>query len=439
MIMTDQQRWDTAGVYGNPLNLTPNFDYMAHYGTLLEHAFSCQPVCGPARACLQTGLYASTTGYIGNNAPFPQGTKTLAHYFRDAGYYTGLIGKWHVSDQEIVTEPQRGGYQYWLCHNKLSGKDCTPYKTMVYNTDHEPVHLPGYRADAIMDAALSFISQRRTEEQPFFLNINFIEPHQQTETDEYAPPDIYRTCYTGAWTPPDLASLGGNAHQNLGPYYGCVKRIDECLGRLLDVFKSLDMTDNSILVFTSDHGNHFYTRNYGCKRSLHDSSIRIPMALIGPGFNRRGKIREPITLLDVAPTLLDAANIPVPVELQGRSFLPLVRHEEIPWPEEAFIQISQTELGRAIRTEKWKYGVVASDKDPWLDPSSDTYEEVYLYNLISDPYELHNLAGYPSHAEISNSLRQRLIERMVEAGESAPVIHPAMVKDLPQFRYMKVY
>ncbi|WJH35461.1 sulfatase-like hydrolase/transferase [Paenibacillus sp. CC-CFT747] len=119
VFFTDQQRWDTTGAHGNPMGLTPNFDRMAARGTHLAHSFTCQPVCGPARSALQTGLYPTTTGCYRNKIPLPPNSRTLAHEFRDAGYRTGYIGKWHLAAEEPVSEPRRGGYEYWLAANSL--------------------------------------------------------------------------------------------------------------------------------------------------------------------------------------------------------------------------------------------------------------------------------------------------------------------------------
>ena len=112
VLLTDQQRWDTTGVHGNPLNLTPNFDRMAQRGTHVFHSFTNQPLCGPARSSLQTGLYPTMTGCYRNSIPLPSDSETLAHYFREAGYDTGYIGKWHLADEEPVPAPKRGAYEY---------------------------------------------------------------------------------------------------------------------------------------------------------------------------------------------------------------------------------------------------------------------------------------------------------------------------------------
>ncbi len=204
-----------------------------------------------------------------------------------------------------------------------------------------------------------------------------------------------------------------------------VKRLDEAFGRLLDALKSLGLADNTIVLFTSDHGCHFKTRNAEYKRSCHEASIRVPTALRGPGFDGGGRVRELVSLVDLPPTLLDAAGLPVPPEMQGRSILPLLRGARAAWPEEVFVQISESQTGRAVRTGRWKYSVVAPDADGRRDPGADRYVEEFLYDLQADPHELTNLIGVESHREVAAALRERLIGRRVEAGEREPVIEPA--------------
>jgi len=422
VFFTDQQRWDTTGVHGNPLGLTPNFDRMAWRGTHVANSFTCQPVCGPARSCLQTGLYATQTGVFRNGIALSQSAHTLAHSFREAGYDTGYIGKWHLASQDPVPAEQRGGYEYWLGSNLLEFTS-EPYDTVMYNNDCQPVKLPGYRVDALTDAAIGYIDQH--QERPFELLVSYLEPHFQNHVDDFVAPDGYRERYVERWTPPDLAALGGSTHQHLAGYWGMVKRLDEALGRMLDALKSLDLLENTIVLCTSDHGCHFKTRNSEYKRSCHESSIRVPTALQGPGFDGGGYVRELVSIVDLPPTLLDAASLPVPEQVQGRSILPLLRHEETNWPEEVFIQISEDQVGRSVRTQRWKYSVAARDRDPNRDPNADRYEEEFLYCLETDPYELTNLIGFESHQEVAAVMRQRLLRRMVEAGESAPEIKPA--------------
>ena len=146
VFFTDQQRWDTSGLHGNPLDLMPNFDRMAQRGTHVHRSFTCQPVCGPARSCLQTGLYATRTGCFRNGIPLSPNLKTLAHHFGDAGYATGYIGKWHLysGSTGAVPSENRGGYDYWLASNVLE-MTSDAYQTRLFDNDNQPVDLPGYR------------------------------------------------------------------------------------------------------------------------------------------------------------------------------------------------------------------------------------------------------------------------------------------------------
>jgi arylsulfatase A-like enzyme len=277
--------------------------------------------------------------------------------------------------------------------------------------------------DAMTDAVIRYVDQHKND--PFYLFTSYIEPHHQNHLDDYPPPDGYRERYTGKWIPPDLAALGGSTHQHLGGYYGMVKRLDEALGRLLDALKSLDLLDNTIILFTSDHGCHFKTRNSEYKRSCHESSIRVPTAFHGPGFIGGGQVQQLVSLVDLPPTLLDATGLAVPDEMQGRSILPLLQGDTEDWPEEVFVQISEAQVGRAVRTQRWKYGVDAPKKSGGKDAGSDVYVEQYLYDLEVDPYELRNLIGLRSHENVAEVMRKRLIRRMVEVGEEAPTIEPA--------------
>jgi len=425
VFLTDQQRWDTSGLHGNPLGLMPNFDRLAAQGTHLFNTFTCQPVCAPARASLQTGRYATNTGVFRNGLPLDSKQNSLARCFGEAGYRTGYIGKWHLGSNDspgAVAHAYRAGYEFWLASNALEFTS-TPYHTVVYNEKNQPVVLPGYRVDALTDAAIRFIADRH--EEPFFLFLSFLEPHHQNHVDDYVPPDGYREPYTGRWLPPDLAALGGSAHQHIGGYYGMVKRLDEALGRLVDALKSLDKLDETLLLFTSDHGNHFKTRNEEYKRSCHDSCVRVPGMFSGPGFQGGGQIQQLISLVDLPPTLLEAAGLPIPAEMEGRSLMPLIRREDSNWTDDVFIQISESQVGRAVRTSRWKYSVVAPEKSGWQDSSSDLYVEAFLYDLQSDPYELTNLIGLASHQETAQVMRQRLLDRMQAAGEPPAVIQPA--------------
>lgn len=422
-VLTDQQRWDTCGLHGNPLDLTPNFDAMARRGTHLQNCFTPQPVCGPARSCLQTGCYATRTGAWKNGIALASGLPTLASILSSAGYETGYIGKWHLASSQAVEERQRGGYRYWLGAN--GPEACSrPYRATLFDESGKEVFLPGYRVDAYTDAAIRYLERPR--DHPFFLFLSYLEPHHQNNVDAYPAPEGYRERYTGRWAPPDLQALTGTAPRDLGGYFGMVKRIDECLGRLRDALRSLDLLDDTIVVFTSDHGCHFKTRNAEYKRSCHDASLRVPGAIAGPGFESGGERRELFSLIDFAPTLLEAVGIDPPDTMDGESLMPRIdRKPEAPWRDSVFFQVSESEVGRGIRTERWKYAVTAPGADPWSESRSDEYEEAYLYDLQEDPYELTNLVGFTPLREVASILRRKLEDEVASLEGRRPRIQEA--------------
>lgn len=449
VFFTDQQRHDTTGVHGCPLGLTPNFDRLARAGTDIHHSFTCQPVCGPARACLQTGTYATTNGSVTNNIGLTDELPNLAGLFNQAGYHTGYIGKWHLADpatglteageRGAVKAGHRGNYQDWLAVQALEFS-VNEYHTVLYDEDDQPVRLPGYRSDAVADAMIRYIDRRADE--PFFLMGSFIEPHQQNDVDAFPAPDGYAEQYTGQWVPPDLAALPthscetpadrpaavGAAAGQLGGYFGMVKRLDEALGRVYDALKSLDILEQTIILFTSDHACHFKTRNAEYKRSCHESSIRVPTFLHGGPFTDGGQISQLVSLVDLPPTLLDACGIEPPTTMQGRSILPLVKKTPgaaTDWPGEVLVQYSESCAGRAVRTPRWKYAVENHDPTARHQRHVDEYREAHLYDLKYDPHELNNLIDSQNHEGVCATMQQRLLRRMNEIAEPPATIIPA--------------
>jgi arylsulfatase A-like enzyme len=377
---------------------------MAAEGTCFTNTFTCQPVCGPARAVLQTGKYATNTGVFRNSITLKKDEKTLAHWFKEAGYTTGYIGKWHLASGDPVPRDEQGGYDYWLGANILEFTS-EPYRCIMYDKDGKEVFLPGYRIDAQTDAVIRYIAEHRDE--PFFLFVSYLEPHHQNHLDDYPPPDGYRERYSDPWYPPDLRANPGTAPQHLSGYYGMVAKLDEALGRIQDALKSMDLLDDTILYYTSDHGNHFKTRNAEYKRSCHEASLHIPFAVRGPGFMEGGNRSSLVNLVDIPPTILDSAGIPVPDSMEGRS---LLKNRAAPQGEleTVFAQYSESVVGRTVRSRRWKYAVEATDLDASRESYADTYREAYLYDLKSDPYELRNLIGYDSHRDVTGAMQKEL-------------------------------
>ena len=446
-IFSDQQRWDTLGCYGQKLDISPNLDRMASDGVKFEHAFTCQPVCGPARACLQTGKHATETGCYRNNIALPLDEKTLAHYLSEEGYEVGYIGKWHLAstgsglstegtedveiDYQTVAVPleRRGGYKdYWLAADILEYTS-HGYDGYMYDRDMRKVEFKGYRVDCLTDFALDYL-RTRTGEKPFFLFISFLEPHHQNDHKRYEGPEGSKERFNDFEVPGDLVNLEGDWKEQFPDYLGCCASLDHNVGRLRAELETLGLTDNTLIIYTSDHGSHFRTRNKAIeegnfddyKRCCHDAAIHIPMLAYGPGLKGGKTIRELVSLIDLPPTVLAAAEIEKPSVMRGRPLQELVEGKVKDWPEEIFLQISESQVGRAIRTQKWKYAVRAPGKSGVTDASSDIYVEDFLYDVENDPYEQNNLIIDPNFADVRKELGEILKRRMAEIGENVPEI-----------------
>jgi arylsulfatase A-like enzyme len=432
LFFTDQQRWDTVGAYGaNPLGLTPYLDRLSSRGTLYTRAFTPQPVCGPARGCIQTGQYATRHGVWRNHIPLEPDTPTIGHWMRDAGYTTGYIGKWHLgpgpnrADKErVVPAEYRTGYDFWLASDILEFTS-RPYHTRMYDNDNQPVDLPGYRVDALTSQAIEYIEERceTSENKPFFLTVSYIEPHHQNDLEKFTAPNGYAGRYGGFdHVPWDLVGKEGDWKKELPDYYGMVARLDETLGRLTEALDRLQLSDDTVVLFFSDHGCHFRTRNSEYKRSPHESSIRVPLAAWGPGFDGGGVRTELTSLLDIPRTILDLAGVEPLVEMDGSSLLGLADERREQWRDDIFVQISEAMVGRAVRTDRWKYAVHAPELDGWRDSSSERYEDYCLYDLHTDPWEQRNLIGDNGYDDVRSEMRSRLVRNMNTAGEGSVVI-----------------
>lgn len=426
---SDQQRWDTMGCYGQALPVTPHLDALAAEGTLFANAFTCQPVCGPARACLQTGLYATETGCFRNDVELPSGVPTLADAFHGAGYDTAYVGKWHLASNRdkglaywtsAVPPERRGGYRdFWMASDTLEFTS-HGYDGYVFDGEGRRRDFVGYRADCINDYAIHFLHHRRTD-RPFFLFLSQLEPHHQNDRARYEGPDGSRERFGGFALPGDLRDMADVWKENYADYLGQCHSLDANVARLVDTLKEQGVWDDTVLVYTSDHGSHFATRNDEFKRSCHDGCLHVPLVVHGPGFGGGRRVDDLVSLVDLPPTLLDCAGIPVPPSFQGRSLRPLASGGVPDWRQEVFVQISESQVGRALRTPRWKYSVRAV-ADGGRDSAADVYYEDFLYDLQADPDEQANLAADPGLADVRAQLAVRLKRRMVEAGEAEPEI-----------------
>src|ERR1700729_514775 len=426
LYLSDQFRWDFLGANGhNGSTRTPNLDAMAARGKNFTHAVTNQPVCAPSRSVLFTSRYATETGVWHNGLALGQSLPTLAGELRKAGYSANLIGKWHLAPNDpadgggpgFVKPEFRGGFlDLWEGANVIEFTS-HPYEGTIWDRDGKEItYKDEYRVEFITDRVEGFLRQK--QEKPFFLFISQIEPHQQNDMHRPIGPKGSVERFANSNAPDDLRALPGTWQAQLPDYYGCIEAIDASVGRVRRILEEEHLADNTIFVFLSDHGCHFMTRNQEYKRSTHNSSLRVPLLIDGPGFHGAQQVSELVGLIDIAPPLLEAAGVPVPSGWKGRSLLPLLNDPEArpAWPNQQFIQISESMTGRAIRTRQWTY-CVADPTGITNVAASTNYHEYQMYDQGADPYELGNLAGRKEYKEVAETLRGQLKKLMVAAKE----------------------
>ncbi len=419
---SDQQRYDTVNE-----TLMPNLCRLAADGVFFENNFTCQPVCGPARACLQTGQHATRNGCYVNGIALPQNIKPLASYFNEAGYLTAYIGKWHLAsdrfphigvhcERSAIPKERQGEYQYIRAADVLEFTS-HGYDGYVFDQDGNKTEFTGYRADCINDFALEFLDNRDPD-KPFFLFISQLEPHHQNDRHCYEGYKPTVDDYRNHPLPQDLRVLQGDSRQMWPDYLSAINRLDYNVGKLYKKLEDLGIADDTVFIYTSDHGCHFKTRNLEYKRSCHDASIHTPLIIRGGPFTGGKRETKLTSLIDLPATLLRIAGIPVPESFDGVS---LTQDKE---RDCVFVQISESQCGRAIRTDKWKYSVRVPTPTGYLLRSAPLYTEDFLYDLENDPAELHNLIADKEYADVCSRLRTMLLQQMEQAGEKKPIIIP---------------
>ena len=439
---TDQQRWDTCGCFGQPLNITPNLDQLAREGVKFDNAFSPQPVCGPCRALFQTGKWPTETGCFRNNIMLPAGVKTLGNYIEEAGYETAYIGKWHLaSDGELEKPPTidhtvtaiprelRGGYTgFWRAADVLEFTS-HGYDGFVFDENDQRVDFKGYRADCINDMALEFFDQYDGE-KPFFMTISQIEPHHQNDRKHYEGPEGSKERFKDFVLPEDLKVLGGNAAEEYPDYLGQCASLDENLGRLVAKLKEKGLYENTVIIFASDHGSHFLTRNRDShlngyddyKRSCHDAALHVPLVIAGGPFKGGVAVEELVSTASLPKTILALAGVDVGEAMIGENLLDVVEKKDDNRPNEVFAQISESRVGRCIRTARYTYSVYAPGVNGGEKAAADVYADDFLYDMEKDPHQLNNVVADPAYAQVKEEMRERLLDWIQRAEGTRPLI-----------------
>lgn len=380
---------------------TPNMDRLAAEGVRFRNAFVVNSLCAPSRANFMTGRYSHHNGVVNNHTPFPENSVTHATALRAAGYITAYIGKWHMGNQSgkrptfDYSASFVGQGKYFDCPVEINGV-ATPTK--------------GWVDDVTTDYAIDFIKQNR--DKPFSVTLGFKACHGPFDPPERAKdrfadakaravPNlnvraIYRTGpETASGKGSALVSEGGETKINLG-YFRCISAADDNLGRLLATLDELGLTDDTVVVFSSDNGYYHGEHGLGDKRSAYDESLRIPMLVRYPRMIQKNTTRDEMVLnIDLAPTFVDLGGGKIPSTVQGRSWRPLFTEKSPAWRQsflsEYFLESTYptTPTVVAVRTPNAKL-IKYPGHDEWTE----------LFDLARDPYEMKNLVADPQSKDL---------------------------------------
>ena len=439
VIVVDDLRWDDIGVAGHPFVQTPAIDRLAREGALFENAFVTTPLCSPGRASILTGLYPHAHG-ITDNTDHSVESHQLPTFARDlqrAGYTTGFVGTWHMGNDET----RRPGFDYWAAL-RGPGEAIDPF----LNDGVSTTRVEGYVTDVLTDRAVAFLEQPHDGPFMLFLAHTALHPNARQlddgstaapESDQptgFIPAERHRGIYADATIPRRLSSgvppLGKPALERqiddlppLGPDTITTDRtirerlemllaVDDSVARLTDTLRQAGELDNTIIIFTSDHGYFYGEHGLSAERRLaYEETLRIPLIVRFPPLVRPGSRIGPLSLsIDVAPTLLDLADIEPDHPLHGRSLLPVLVGRAPGWRSAFLVEYySDTEV-RRIRT--MGYQAVRADRYKYIHYTDlDGMDE--LYDLVADPFEMKNLMVDPAQAE-TLAVMQAELERLLE-------------------------
>ncbi len=399
-VIADQWRAQAFGFAGDPNVKTPNLDRFERECVNFTQAVSGMPVCSPTRASLLTGQRPLTHGAFINDVPLNPNAVTLAKELKAAGYDTACIGKWHIDGHgrsTYIPGDRRQGFDYWKVLECTHNYNKSPY----YADGPEKLFWDGYDALAQTRDAATYLRSRPKSGKPFLLWLAWGPPHNPYET----APAKYREMYSVdkiELHPNVPASAKTAARAFLAGYYAHCTALDDCFGELLQVLKEAGL-DNTLVVFTSDHGDMLGSHDQQRKQRPYEESARVPMLLrLPPALGiKPGRVDGTINTEDVMPTLLSLCGLPIPKTVEGYDFSAYLRGGADPSggaaliqcvsPFGEFIRGNGGREYRGIRTRQYTF--VRDLEGPWL-----------LFDNSKDPYQLENLVGKPEHANLQAEL-----------------------------------
>jgi arylsulfatase A-like enzyme len=429
LLLPDQMRASAMGVSGNPDVQSPNIDRLANEGVRFRRTYANVPVCCPARAILLTGTYPHVNGMMANDLRLRETETTIAELLRDAGYRTGFVGKWHLDGGPrepgfVPPGPRRQGFDFWAayeCHHQ----HFLPY---YFRDTPEMILVRKFEPEATCDFAVEFI-KAQSAARPFFLMVQMGPPH-----DPYGAPDEYMKRYDPAkialpqsWRPNSESTPASNAipakyrlpgapgatyvktggREEIAAYYAAITAIDDQVGRLLQTLKETGQDENTIILFTSDHGDMLGNHGLRRKRKPHEESAGVPGLIRWPAKIPAGRVVDTLfSHVDMPATLLGLVGLAVPPHLQGADLSRVALGQTTAGPDAVLLQIfvpyrpdQITTPWRGLITDRYTYA--RYENAPWV-----------LFDNQRDPAQVTNLATDPAHAKLRAELDAKLAALM---------------------------
>ena len=414
-VLADQWRAQATGYNGDPnlIGKTPNLDRMASQSVNFKNAISVTPVCTPYRAALLTGKYPTTTGMIFNDIHLPEEAVTMAELFKGYGYKTGYIGKWHLDGmgRSAFTPPERRqGFEYW------KALECShEYNNLIYyeGNSEEKKYWEGYGPYAETDDAINFIQKNAGGEEPFLLVVAWGAPHfpHASAPKEFQDQFSY-----------DSILLRGNvsdakkevAKKESVGYYAHILALDKCIGELQEAISEVGISENTIVVFTSDHGEMMGSHDVSPRQKQVPwaESVKVPFLLTYPARygNNKIEIESPINVVDILPTLLSLSQLPLPKNLDGENMAGVISNPNIKRDKAALVMNVSPFAGKAdeyrgIYTRRYAY--VKRLDGPW-----------FLFDHENDPLQMNNLVDKPGYQQLQKEMEAVLQKELKKAGDN---------------------
>jgi arylsulfatase A-like enzyme len=432
-VFTDQQRSTALGCAGVEPVRTPNLDRFAAEGTRFTNAVANTPSCAPSRATLLTGLHTMTHKLVNNDMALREDVPTaFARELKTAGYHTGYIGKWHLGGENraefIPPGPRRLGFDdFW------AGAECThSYMDAFYhlNDDPKPRFHEGYEPDGQTAMACEHIAEWAKAEEPFCMFLAWGPPHDPylEMPDEYLAeydPNEIDLSPTATDAPPNpLYGPGGGSisREEIAGYYAHMTALDRCFGQLMEKLDALGLRENTLVVFTSDHGDMLWNHGHLRKGQPYRESVGIPLITRWPGHIPAGRTTgAPVSIIDLPPTLLALVGVEIPEAMEGADLSAYFLGDESKAPQAAYINTLVCpakfpfKAWRGVVTATHTY---ARDSDgPWV-----------LFDDLADPLQQHNLIDDPASAETQTEL-ESLTQRFLESTDD-PFLDARAMADL---------